>query len=226
MPMSGQVRLKGARKAIADHMMQSLAGSAQLSFFTSCDVSALLAARENWKAEGRSVGVEDCLIAALADSMAAFPHFNGFSNGDDLILSDTVDISVAISVNTLLLTPVIRRADRLSLDEIANCRKDLAARARSGKLKTSEIVGGTATISNLGLTCVRHFTPILNKGQLVILGIGRIEPQLMLSSDGSITQRQEIGLSLTVDHRFIDGDPAAQLLGEICERLDAIDTRN
>ncbi|MCA8905519.1 MAG: 2-oxo acid dehydrogenase subunit E2 [Hyphomonas sp.] len=224
--MSGQVRLKGARKAIADHMMQSLAGSAQLSFLTGCDVTDLLTAREGWKAGERAIGVEDCLIAALADSMAAFPHFNGVSKGDELILAEAVDVSVAISVNGLLLTPVIRRADRLSLDEIAACRRDQAARARSGKLKTSELVGGTATISNLGLTRVRHFTPILNKGQLVILGIGRIEPRLMLTADGSVAQRQEIGLSLTVDHRFIDGDPAARLLGEICDRLTAIHTRN
>lgn len=224
--MTGTILLKGARKAISDHMMQSLAGSAQLSFHTSCDVTSLLAAREDWKACGRIVGIEDCLIASLAGAMAAFPQFNGSVRGEELTLAAVVDISVAMSANGLLLTPVIRSADSLSIDEIATQRKSLAERARSGSLKTSEMTGGTATISNLGLSCVRHFTPILNKGQLVLLGIGRIEERLVMTEHGRIEQRKEIGLSLTIDHRFIDGEPAVSLLGKICDELTTIAARD
>lgn len=201
-------------------MMQSLAGSAQLSFHADCDISALMAKRQAWKAEGRRVSLEDCLVAALADTMAEYPEFNGSVEGDVLALQDGVDVSVAISVSGLLLTPVVRDADRLPLDQIAAKRSDLVGRAGSGQLKTSEIVGGTTTISNLGRTVVRFFTPILNKGQLTILGIGRVADRLVLGPKGEIETRSEIGLSLTVDHRFIDGDPAARILASICSTLN------
>lgn len=222
--MAEAIKLKGARKAIADHMMQSLAGSAQLSFHTTCDVTELLLAREEWKAGNRTISLEDCVIAALARTMAKHRQFNGNTVADGFVAADTVDVSVAISVNGLLLTPIIRGADQLTLDQIADHRRDLVGRARTGQLKTSEMVGGTVTVSNLGRSCVRHFTPILNKGQPVILGIGRIDARVALAADGSIVQRQEIGLSLTVDHRFIDGEPAAQLLGGICDQLACIDS--
>lgn len=206
-------------------MMQSLHGSAQLSFHTTSDVTALLAARVRWKAAGRTVSIEDCIIAALADVAAENRQVNGTVTDDGLLLHDDVNVAVAISANGFLLTPVIREADKLSLDNIAARRRDLVEKAKSGRLQTSEMTGGTVTISNLGLTAVRHFTPILNKGQLVILGVGRIDPRLVMNDEGAIEQRQEIGLSLTVDHRFIDGEPAAQILGAIGECLGAIHER-
>lgn len=217
--------LRGARKVIAEHMMQSLHGSAQLSFHTTSDVTELLSARVRWKATGRAISIEDCIIAAIADVAADNRQANGTVTEDGLLLHEDVNVAVAISINALLLTPVIRQADKLSLDEIAARRRDLVEKAKASRLQTSEMTGGTVTISNLGLTTVRHFTPILNKGQLVILGVGRIEPRLVMNEEGAIEQRQEIGLSLTVDHRFIDGEPAAQILGAIGERLGAVHER-
>jgi len=220
---SGGQRLAGARRVIARRMMQSLAGSAQLTYHTDADVTELMARRAAWKARGVRVSLEDCAIAALAGALAAQPQLNGTLQDDLLKLEAAVDVAVAISVGDGLMTPVIRNADRLDLADVAAAREDLVARARSGALKVSEMKGGTTTISNLGLTVVRHFTPILNGGQLTLLGLGGMETRLARSATGEIVERLSLGLSLTADHRVVDGEPAGHLLGDICERLRTLD---
>jgi len=220
---SGGQRLAGARRVIARRMMQSLAASAQLTYHTDADVTELMARRAAWKARGVGISLEDCAIAALAGALAAQPQLNGTLQDDVLKLEASVDVAVAISVGGGLMTPVVRNADRLDLAGVAAARADLVARARSGALKVSEMKGGTTTLSNLGLTVVRHFTPILNGGQLTLLGLGRIETRLARSATGEIVERLSLGLSLTADHRVVDGEPAGHLLGEICERLRTLD---
>jgi len=219
----GGDRLAGARRVIAQRMMQSLAASAQLTYHADADVTDLMARRAAWKARGVGVSLEDCAIAALAGALAAQPKLNGTLQDDLLKLEATVDVAVAISVGDGLMTPVIRNADRLDLLGVAGARADLVARARSGALKVSDMKGGTTTLSNLGLTVVRHFTPILNGGQLTLLGLGRIEPRLARSPMGEVVERLSLGLSLTADHRVVDGEPAARLLGDICARLGGLD---
>jgi pyruvate/2-oxoglutarate dehydrogenase complex dihydrolipoamide acyltransferase (E2) component len=222
-PVPSPVRLAGARRVIAQRMVQSLAASAQLTYHTDADITDLMARRAAWKARGAKMSVEDCAIAALAGALAAQPQFNGTLQEDVLTLSESVDVSIAISTGGALLTPVVRNAERLGLAELAAARADLVSRARSGTLKVSEMKGGSTTLSNLGLTAVRHFTPILNGGQLTLLGLGRIEPRLSRDVDGKLRERLTLGLSLTADHRVIDGEPAGRLLGDICDRLATLD---
>jgi len=225
--MSGAVeevgtRLSGARRVIAQRMMQSLATTAQLTYQTDVDITDLLVRRAGWKAAGLRIGIEDCVIAALAGALLAHPQLNGTVDGDVVRIAPAVDISVAISVGGLM-TPVIRDAASLDLRAVAAARASLVERARAGALQVSEMKGGTTTLSNLGLTVVRHFTPILNGGQLTLLGLGRIETRIARDADGGIVDRQTIGLSLTADHRVVDGEPAGRFLGEICERLQTLD---
>jgi len=222
-PVPGPLRLAGARRVIAQRMVQSLAASAQLTYHTDADITDLMARRAAWKARGAKMSVEDCAIAALAGALAAQPQSNGTLQEDVLTLSESVDVSIAISTGGALLTPVVRNAERLGLAELAAARADLVSRARSGTLKVSEMKGGSTTLSNLGLTAVRHFTPILNGGQLTLLGLGRIEPRLTRGVDGELCERLTLGLSLTADHRVIDGEPAGRLLGDICDRLATLD---
>ena len=219
----GGERLAGARRVIAQRMMQSLATSAQLTYHADADITDLMARRAAWKARGVGVSLEDCAIAALAGALAARPQLNGTLQDDVLKLEASVDVAVAISVGGGLMTPVVRNADRLDLAGVAAARADLVARARSSALKVSEMKGGTTTLSNLGLTVVRHFTPILNSGQLTLLGLGRIETRLARRATGDIVERLSLGLSLTADHRVVDGEPAGRLLGDICERLRTLD---
>ena len=216
-------RLSGARRVIAQRMMQSLTTTAQLTYQTEVDVTELLARRSAWKAAGLRIGVEDCAIAALAQALAAQPELNGTTAGEMLQLESAVDVSVAISIGDALMIPVIRDAASLDLPGLAAARADLVARARAGRLQVSEMKGGTTTISNLGLTVVRHFTPILNGGQLTLLGLGRVETHLARNDAGEIVDRQTLGLSLTADHRIIDGEPAGRFLAAVCERLRTLD---
>jgi pyruvate dehydrogenase E2 component (dihydrolipoamide acetyltransferase) len=219
----GGTHLAGARRVIAQRMMRSLATTAQLTYQTEVDITELLARRSAWKAAGLRIGVEDCAIAALAQALGAHPQLNGVTDGEVLKLASAVDVSVAISVGAALMTPVIRGADRLDLLGIAEARAALVERARAGRLQVSEMKGGTTTISNLGLTVVRHFTPILNGGQLTLLGLGRVETRLARNAAGEIVDRQTLGLSLTADHRIVDGEPAGRLLDAVCERLRTLD---
>jgi len=219
----GGTRLAGARRVIAQRMMQSLATAAQLTYETEVDITELLARRSAWKAAGLRIGVEDCAIAALARALGAHSQLNGVTDGEVLKLASAVDVSVAISVGDALMTPVIRDAARLDLAGIAAARANLVERARAGRLQVSEMKGGTTTISNLGLTVVRHFTPILNGGQLTLLGLGRVETRLARNAVGEIVDRQTLGLSLTADHRIVDGEPAGRFLGVVCELLRTLD---
>ena len=202
--------------------MASLAGAAQLSFHGECDVTGLMQRRAAWKAEGRSISLEDCLVAALAEVMARHPAINGVVEEDCLTGSEEVHVALAMPVNGLLMTPVLKQADTKSLNDISTERRELARRARAGELKVSDMVGSTVTLSNLGLTAVHHFTPILNQGQVVLLGVGNIQPRLAFDAAGTVAERQMMGLSLTVDHRFVDGEPAGRLLGEICDTLASL----
>lgn len=216
-----RVRIGGVRRFIADRMIESLAEAAQLSFHAEADLTPLLRRRAEWKAAGSPVGIEDCLIAAFVKALGAQPDINGTVTKDEVILSDAIHIAVAISAPDGLKTPVIRDAGSKSLEAIAVERRELVARALARKLQVSEMKGGTATISNLGITRVQHFTPILNNGQMALLGIGCVTPRLALE-DGKLVERSMIGLSLTVDHRVVDGEPAGRLLTRICEEIETI----
>ena len=213
-------KLSGIRAVIAERMLGSLHEAAQLTYFADADITGLLEKRATWKEAGRKIGIEDCIIAALARALAEFPSFNAHCEGDTFTPLKGMDIAVAISSPAGLMTPVVRSAQSASLDDIAASRRDLVARAMEGRLKVSEMKGGSFTISNLGLTRVQHFTPILNRPQVALLGLGRIEPVARPHSDGGVLWGQKIGLSLTADHRVVDGDPSGQFLARICEELE------
>lgn len=212
--------LGGIRAVIAKRMHDSLKETAQLTYFGDADITALMATRRCWKAEGRRVGIEDCIIAAIAKALKKFPEFNAIFDDKGLALQQQLDVSIAISSPAGLVTPVLRGAELDNIEAIAAKRGDLVRRALAGQLAVSDMKGGTFTISNLGLTRVRHFTPILNRPQVALLGIGRIEKVAVPGPDGSTLWRDRMGLSLTADHRVLDGDPSGRFLGEICNALE------
>ncbi|MDB5713948.1 MAG: 2-oxo acid dehydrogenase subunit [Sphingomonadales bacterium] len=213
-------RISGVRRFIADKMMESLASSAQLTFHGEADAGRFLELRAGWKRDGIASSIEDCLIVAFARTLKAQPDLNGTATRDEIALSDAVHIAIAIASQDGLKTPVIRNADAKSLEAITGERKDFAARASTRKLQVSEMKGATATISNLGTTRVQHFTPILNNGQMVLLGIGCVTSRLSLDADRNVIERQMLGLSLTVDHRVVDGEPAGRFLTQLCQEIE------
>jgi pyruvate dehydrogenase E2 component (dihydrolipoamide acetyltransferase) len=202
------LKFTGIRGVIARRMLESVQTTAQLSFFADADASALTEARKWWKDAGQKVGYEDLVIAALARILPDFPLFNAHEIDGAVVPQAEINVGVAIGLPGALVVPCVFDCAAKSLPEIAAERASLVERAPINKLTVKEMSGGTISISNLGLTRVRHFTPVLNRPQTAIIGLGRI------GRDGMM------GLSLTVDHRAIDGQPAGAFLTALCEALE------
>jgi pyruvate dehydrogenase E2 component (dihydrolipoamide acetyltransferase) len=217
-PGGGVIALKGIRKTIADHMMQSLRESAQLTLTTEADVSAAADLRAHL---GREVEFTytDLMVHAVARTLRRHPRLNSCIADGAIRLLEQVNIGVAVALDEGLIVPVIHNADRKTLREIAAESKDLGARARQGKLRLEEVEAGTFTITNLGTYGVDAFTPIINHGQAAILGLGRIIERPAIYR-GEITRRSMMTLSLTFDHRIVDGAPAAAFLQSLIETFN------
>lgn len=208
---------------IADKMVKSLQEAAQLTHQATCDASALLAAKERQAGEGVRVSIEDLLMHCVVAVLGRHPAINGTVVGREIHLSDAVHLSVAMALpGNLLVAPAIFDAGSKSVLELRAARQDLAARARTNKLTVTEMTGGTFTISNLGLTRVEHFTPIINAPQIAVLGIGHIVEHPFKGADGGMVWKPTMGLSLTFDHRAIDGAPAAEFLTDVCESVERV----
>lgn len=215
------LRFQGIRGIIAQKMRESLEKTAQLSFFCDMDASALVAARTAWKVAGIKIGYEDLIVRALADLLVDFPQFNAVETKEGVEDIPEFNIGCAIALPGALVAPAIFDAGKLSVEEIARKREDLVARAKINKLSIQELTGGTISISNLGLTRVRHFTPIVNWPQMAIIGLGQIAPRPWVAADGETLEvRPIMGLSLTVDHRAIDGAPAGDFLTALAKKLE------
>ncbi len=215
------VPLRGARAMIADKMQRSLAESAQLTHFAECDATAMDARKAALTDAGQKVSIEDLMIEAVVKALARHPGINGTVVGKEVRLSRAIHVSVAIALpGNLLMAPAIFDAQDKSLAELRAARQDLAERARTNKLTVTEMTGGTFTISNLGLSRVHHFTPIINTPQIAILGVGCATRRAVGAADGSVVFRPFVGLSLTFDHRAIDGAPAADFMDDVCREIE------
>lgn len=219
-PPARTVALRGMRGMIADKMAASLREAAQLTHHARADVSALMQAKATLAEDGVRVSVEDLLMAALIRVLKRHPDLNGTLREREVVLPEVVDLCVAIALpGNLLAAPAIFGASGMTLTELRAARQDLAARAKAGKLTVPEMTGGTFTLSNLGLSRVEFFTPILNTPQIAILGVGCIT-EVAVPRDGGVTFRPMAGLSLTFDHRAVDGAPAADFLTALCAEIE------
>jgi pyruvate dehydrogenase E2 component (dihydrolipoamide acetyltransferase) len=209
------IPVRGMRKTIAERMHQSLRDSAQLTITSEADVTPAAELRERLKGEF-DFTFTDLLIQAVARSLMRHPRMNSRLTGVEIVEQPHANVGLAVALEEGLIVPVIRDAARLSLREIAAMTKELGEKARAGKLKLEDVSGGTFTISNLGTYGVDAFTPILNSGETGILGVGRIVEKPAIYR-GEMTRRAMMTLSLTFDHRVIDGAPAALFLRSVID---------
>jgi pyruvate dehydrogenase E2 component (dihydrolipoamide acetyltransferase) len=217
------IPLKAMRGMIADKMHQSLMSTAQLTHHAECEATALLSRKEKLASEGKKVSVEDLLLQTVVTMLQCHPVMNGLVKDNEIRLSSNVDIGIAIALpGNLLVAPALFQAEKLSLEELSTARKELIAKARAKKLSVTELTGGTFTVSNLGLSRVRFFTPILNAPQIAILGVGQITEQARSADNGTIEMRPVMGLSMTFDHRAVDGAPAAAFLSDLCQAIESL----
>ena len=215
-------RLTGMRRMIATKMQRSLRETAQLSYHAEAEASELVRARTAWRQTGARVSYEDLLIAVIVRALRKHPTLNAVADGDQAKIMDAIHVSVAIALPNGLVAPALFDAHALTVPQIAAARQDLIARARAGKLTVREMTGGTFGVSNLGASRVRFFTPILNYPQIAIVGVGQLAQRPWVADDGSVVARPVIALSLTTDHRFIDGEPSAAFLTTLCRLIEGV----
>ena len=214
-PQARSIPMRGMRKTIADRMSKSLRESAQLTITSEADVTVAVELRERLVRQF-DFTYGDLLIQAVARALLRHPRMNARLEQDAIAIMPQVNVGMAVALEDGLIVPVIVDADRKSLREIAAVTRELGERARAGKLRLEEVSGGTFTITNLGTYGVDAFTPIINTGETGILGVGRIIEKPVVHR-GEIARRSMMTLSLTFDHRLIDGAPAAQFLQTVIE---------
>ena len=173
-----------------------------------------------WEAEGIRPGFTDLVMLAAAKALPQHPRMNSALIDDAIVGSDAVHMGMAVALDEGLVVPVIHDAAAKDLKTVARESSVLAERARAGALTLDDVQGGTFTVTSLGMYGVDGFTPILNAPQTGILGVGRIYEAVAWEGETPV-RRQRMRLSLTWDHRVIDGAPAAQFLATVREYLEA-----
>ena len=211
-------RMSGMRGTIAKRMHASLQEMAQLTLTMDAAMDAVVADRERRRAEGQAPAYTDYVIAAVASALRQHPRVNAQVTAEGIAELPDIHVGLAVALDEGLVVPVVRNADRLSLEAIAATTARLAAAARSGSLSLDELEGGTFSVSALGMFGVDAFTPVINPPNAAILGVGRIRDELVLV-DGAIEVRKRLTLSLTWDHRVFDGAPAAAFCKSIVDGL-------
>jgi pyruvate dehydrogenase E2 component (dihydrolipoamide acetyltransferase) len=210
----------GMRQAIAETMVGSLQAMAQLTLTGHADATALVGLRDvlrrRWQAR---ISYTDLIAKAVALTLREHPILNSTLVGEEIVLHDEINLGVAVALAQGLIVPVVRQADRKNVLEIHKELRDLADRARTDQLLVDEVTGGTFTLTNLGMYRVDAFTPIVNPPEVAILGVGAIDEHLALV-EGQVTARSRLALSLTIDHRVVDGAPGAAFLQTLIDFLE------
>jgi pyruvate dehydrogenase E2 component (dihydrolipoamide acetyltransferase) len=208
----------GMRQAIADHMVESLHNMAQLTMMMEVDVTELVKLREQVKTDF-DVTYTDFIVRAVAVTLKRHLIMNATLIGDEIHQLESVHIGVAVALQDGLIVPVVRDADTMTVREIAREVRRLAQGARDGTLSVDEVTGGTFTITNLGNYDIDGFTPIINSPEAAILGVGRIAERVVVHDD-QIARRKMTVLSLTIDHRLIDGANGAKFMRSLKELFE------
>lgn len=214
LPEGTLLPLTGMRRAVAGNMMRSLHETAQAVHRLEVDMTACAALREKLKATGRPGSYNEFILMAAARALGDFPIMNSRWTPEGILLISDIHIGMAVALEGGLMVPVIRHTDRLSLGALGDRCRDLAGRTREGALSPDEYTGGTFTVSNLGKTGITDFTAVLNPPETGILAVGSIAKRPVVEGD-RIVPRLMVTLSLTYDHRVVDGEPAARFLTAI-----------
>ncbi len=217
------IPMKGMRGTIAARMQQSLTEMAQLTHGFEVCMDAVVALRAEMKEQYAALGVpvpslNDFVVRAAALALRQHPILNATIVDREIHLLRHIHMGLAVAVPGGLMVPVIRDADLLSLPELARTTRDLAERCREGTITLDELEGGTFAVTSLGTYGVDMFTPVVNPGNVGILGVGRLRDSGRWDDDAWV-RTQVLTLSLTFDHRAVDGAPAAEYLQTIAELL-------
>ncbi|MFH1409608.1 MAG: 2-oxo acid dehydrogenase subunit E2 [Nanoarchaeota archaeon] len=218
-----RIPMTAMRKAIAKKMLESKHSAAHVTLCDDADVSKLVDFKEKEKGILKEKGIKltylPFFIKAVVSALQKHPYLNSQVDGEDIVLKKDYNIGIATDTDQGLLVPIIEDADKKSIIEIAKEIMELAAKAKDRKLSLPEMTGGTFTITSVGSLGITVFTPIINYPEVAVLGIGKINDRAIVK-DGKIVVRKVVTLSLSVDHRIIDGAEAARFLNDLIVLLE------
>jgi pyruvate/2-oxoglutarate dehydrogenase complex dihydrolipoamide acyltransferase (E2) component len=202
----------------------SLHEMAQLTHGFEVSMDAVVAVRDQLKRDWPELGLpvpslNDFVVRAAALALREHPGLNASVVGSEIHLLPGIHVGMAVAVPGGLMVPVIRDADRRSLQDLSGTTRVLAEKARAGTLALAELEGGTFAVTSLGTYGVDFFTPVINPGNVAILGVGRLRDGVRWTDDDQPVRTRVLTLSLTFDHRAVDGAPAAQYLQTVAELL-------
>jgi pyruvate dehydrogenase E2 component (dihydrolipoamide acetyltransferase) len=212
--------LSRMRRIIAERMTLSATTIPQFQVTVVADVTLLASLRTRLRAEGTALTLTDFVMVAAAQSLAEMPIVNSRTDGEQLWLRRRVHLGLAVAIPNGLVVVVVRDADHLTIDEIHDRAAGMAAAARAGKLSPDDMTGSTFSISNLGMFGVEHFTAIINPGESAILAVGSAVRTPVIIGEG-IGIRSLMRLTLSADHRLVDGEIAARFLDDLRRRLES-----
>ena len=216
--------VRGIRKIIAERMYASLQETAQLTMDMDVAMDDCVRLRtqliEEWASDGVRPSYTDITMKAVAKALLDHPRMNAQFLGTEMNLRGEIHVGMAVALEEGLVVPVVRHVDQIGLKEVAQESSRLAGLAREGKLGLDDMAGGTFTVSTLGMFGVDSFTPILNPPEVGILGVNRLRDDVRWEGERPVRQKA-MTLSLTWDHRALDGAPAAQFLASVRDYLEA-----
>ena len=222
-----EVKLSNVRKVIAKSMHASLSNSAQLTLNASFDATKIMAFRASLKAGAEAMGLtnitlNDIVLYAVAKTLPAHKDLNAHYLDDKMRFFKHVNLGIAVDTERGLLVPTLPLAETLTLNQLATQSKALISEAQGGKISPDKLSGASFTVTNLGSLGIESFTPVINPPQTGILGVCTIVNRTKKTPAGDVTY-PAMGLSLTFDHRALDGAPAAKFLKDLCANLENFD---
>jgi pyruvate dehydrogenase E2 component (dihydrolipoamide acetyltransferase) len=213
------IPIRGVRKIIFDNMFQSLSQSAQLTLHTEASAEALVALRDRLTRDGQKVSFNAILVKTSAMALRLHPKVNASVEADTIRVWKQIHIGLAMEANEALIVPVVRTPDLKTIRDIDREIAELIRKLRENRLSPDDLLNGTFTITNLGFADVDFFTPIIRPPESAILGAGRIVQKPVVKKD-TVVPEARLALSLTFDHRIIDGAPAARFLKTIKDMIE------
>ncbi|MBM4112114.1 MAG: dihydrolipoyllysine-residue succinyltransferase, partial [Phycisphaerae bacterium] len=220
-------RVPRIRQRIAERLLEAQHGAAMLTTFNECDMSEVMRLRSEHKdafekRHGVGLGFMAFFVRACTNALARFPRVNAYLVGEEFEFHDFCDVAIAVGTDRGLVVPVLRNAESMSFADIERTIRDLAVRARDGKLSVDEMTGGTFTITNGGIYGSLMSTPILNPPQSAILGMHAIKRRAVEdpAHAGQVAIRPMMYLALSYDHRIIDGAEAVSFLAQVKENVE------
>lgn len=222
-----KIKLSGMRKAIADNMVRSFYEAPHASLVAEADVTDVMQLIKREKARflethGVKLTITSFLIQAMTKALQQFPMLNASLVDETIIIKKHINVGIAVNVDKGLMVPVIRNCQERNLVSLASAVADLSTRARTSKLSPDEVAEGTVTLTNFGMTGALIGTPIIRYPEVAIIGAGTIQKRVVVRDDDSMAVRQMMYLTLTFDHRIIDGIYGCQFLEAFKNHLESV----